>query len=175
MNKVALGLGIIGLLGVGYILTKGHPKQKIIPSGSAIQGIPQIVTIGAGASKKESIPTEKPVVYNVKVEAPNIGGRGVPPQPHLFDGGHTKKSYSGKTGTWTYEPDTGVLTSPSGSGYSTAYPEQMIAQQESAIKPTTKKDESPSPLRPEFEPIFNPNVVWTPTGGVSTAFPSSYW
>ncbi|OQX52399.1 MAG: hypothetical protein B5M53_08620 [Candidatus Cloacimonas sp. 4484_209] len=162
MNKALLGLGIIGLLGVGYLLTSGHPKEKIIPSGSAIQGIPQIVTIGAGASKKESIPIEKSVVYNVKVEAPEF---------------KDTKPFSLPTKTDTSVCEGGVFTSiptsaikPKKSKY------EEITGQEIKFLPALSKEtfsQYQESLYSYYTPK-KPGVVWTPVGGVSTAFPSAY-
>ena len=166
MNKVAVGLGIIGLLGVGYLLTSGHPKQKIIPSGSATQGIPQIVTIGAGASKKESIPR---TVYNVNVEAPDIkegriGGVGPQPKPPIYgDSDRSDKEDSVVRDFFTTKKDKSKY-------------EEITGQEIKFLPPLSK--ETFSQYQESLYSYYTPKksgVVWTPAGGVSTAFPESYW
>ena len=146
---------VLGMIGLGaYFILKGGFQPKMISTGEGgfriIPILPSYAEIGK--AKEEETP-QTTITYNIEIPKPEpISIPTPPPEPKP----KKKVYYSGRTGTWTYEPETGHLYSPKGEGYSTAYPKKMIESIEKAPriepkpKPKPKKEETYCPIFPDL-------------------------
>ncbi len=149
MNKAIaiLGVGVVTILGLSHLIKSQKPIQGASSGGG---GGLVIVTEGAPASPSEKSANYS---YNIKVEAPK------------FEMGATKKGAEveeekpKKIGKWRYSKKEGVLVSPEGEGYSTAYPEEMVKQLKTAVDLRKKKQKEPD-IRTFFRPEITRSWWW---------------
>ena len=137
---------VLGLLGLGafYVMKAGFKPKIISPAGEGgfriIPILPSFAEIGK--PKEPEAPTTQ-ITYNIEMPEPSpiVFPPTPEPTPEPTPTPKPKKVYyQGRTGTWTYEPETKILISPQGWGWSTEYPEEQIKSVEEAQKyPISKK------------------------------------
>jgi len=167
MNKgiLLLGIGGVALLGLSMLHAQKEPELQGATNMGGYSGALVTTTEGAPSSPSTSY------TYNIKVEAPKI------------DFGKTNDTTSSSNGTkkedntvtyitssgsrWHYSKKEGVLTSPTGEGYSTAYPEQTIRSIESSQTKKETKTE-PSPTEIWQHRVTEPSQFYNP-------FTNSWW
>ena len=148
----AKDLILFGLLGLGaiYIAKAGFKPKVVSVSGDGgfrvIPILPSFTEIGKPKEPEAPAPAPAPathITYNVEVPEPSpiVFPPTPEPTPEPTPTPKPKKVYyQGRTGTWTYEPETKILISPQGWGWSTEYPEEQIKSVEEAQKyPISKK------------------------------------
>ena len=146
MTMEAKDVLVLGLLGLGafYVMKAGFKPKIISPAGEGgFRIIPILPSFAEIGKPKEPEAPATHITYNVEVPEPSpiVFPPTPEPTPEPTPTPKPKKVYyQGRTGTWTYEPETKILISPQGWGWSTEYPEEQIKSVEEAQKyPISKK------------------------------------